>query len=112
MRGTNNILISDFYCTKCGQKGINVWRKRGSEREAGHLKKLWCFNCNEEVNFCEIKPNSSKYTYEDFKTEYEYGNFNEEGNRNIKYGELKGIIHNGEIKKQKTLFDVRDPGNR
>lgn len=112
MRGTNNILISDFYCTQCGNKGINIWRKRGNEREAGHLKKIWCFHCNKEVNFCEIKPNTMRYTYDDFKTEYEYGNFNEEGNRIMKYGELRRLIHNGQIEKQKTLSDVRDPGDR
>ena len=27
---------SDFYCLKCGKKGIPIARKIGSQREAGH----------------------------------------------------------------------------
>ena len=32
---------SEFYCTKCGKRGFDIPRKRGQEREAGHLKRLW-----------------------------------------------------------------------
>ena len=39
---TNNFLPSDFYCTECGRKGIPIIRIAGKEREAGHLKKLYC----------------------------------------------------------------------
>ena len=80
MKRSSNIIMSDFYCTKCGQKGLPVWRKSGSMREAGHLKKLFCFNCNEEVNHVECKP-FTKYTYEDFLLEFKNGNFTKEGNR-------------------------------
>lgn len=103
MRRTNTI-PSDFYCTQCGNKNINVWRNKGKEREAGHLKKLYCFTCGKEVNNVEIKPNASKYTFEDFCVEFEYGNFNEDGTRKIKYGELRSKIHNGKIEKQNTLL--------
>ena len=33
-------LESEFYCCKCGTKGIPIARKKGKAREAGHLKKL------------------------------------------------------------------------
>ena len=66
--------ISDFYCTKCGKKGFPVVRKVGKEREPGHLKKMYCLYCDEEVNMVEIK-SGGKYTLENFEIEYKGGNF-------------------------------------
>lgn len=90
--GKNAGELSEFYCTKCGQKGLPVWRKKGKMREAGHLKKLFCFNCNEEVNHVEIKP-FTKYDYNDFLLEFENGNFTEEGNRVLPYGLFRDKMH-------------------
>ena len=99
-----NTTMSEFYCVICGRRGLPVWRRNGRAREAGHLKKLWCLNCKQETNHAEIKP-FTKYDFEDFKLEFEYGNFDENGNRVRTYGELKGLIHNGKLEKQKTLGD-------
>lgn len=88
--------MSEFYCTQCGKRGIPVWRKVGSEREAGHLKKLWCIYCNKETNHVECKP-FTHYEYEDFLTEFEYKNFTETGERKQSYGELRADIHNNKI---------------
>ena len=67
---------SDFYCTSCGQKNmLTVSRKQGQAREPGHLKKLFCFNCKEEVNHAEVRPMIMTYTYEDFQEEFESGRF-------------------------------------
>ena len=99
-----NIISSDFYCTQCGTKNIPVYRTKGQEREAGHLKKLYCYTCEKEQNCVEIKPNSGKYTFSDFLIEFEYGNFDENGNRKMKYGELRSAIHNGYAKKQKEII--------
>ena len=41
-KNIRHIILSDFYCTKCGIKGIPVFRTVGTEREPGHLKKLFC----------------------------------------------------------------------
>ena len=60
---------SEFYCTKCGKRGFDIPRKRGQEREAGHLKRLWCLNCKEEHNHVECKP-WTKYDYSDFLLEF------------------------------------------
>lgn len=79
---------SVFYCTKCGQKGMPVLRRKGAEREAGHLKKLYCLNCKQEVNHVETKE-WTKYDHDCFLLEFEYGNFDEEGNRKIQYGFFK-----------------------
>lgn len=73
------IFKSDFYCTCCGKQGIPIARKIGKQREAGHLKKLFCLNCQKETNHVEIRPFGS-YQYEDFKEEYDLGRFID-GNR-------------------------------
>ena len=90
--------ISEAYCVKCKCKGIPIPRIRGKYREPGHLKKLYCLNCQEETNHVEIRPFSSDYNYEDFLLEIQYDNFDENGDRKVPYrifrGELKkkGII--------------------
>jgi hypothetical protein len=94
-RGRNNFLIdNEFYCTKCGNKGIPIARKKGQEREAGHLKKLFCLKCQEETNHVECKP-FSHYEHEDFLFEFENGNFTETGARKMGYGEFKHLMEFG-----------------
>lgn len=56
MAGGKNILVTDFYCTKCGAKGMPLARKKSKLREAGHMKKIYCIHCKEEVNHIEIRP--------------------------------------------------------
>lgn len=67
--------MHDFYCTKCGNKGLNIMRKDGQLREPGHLKKLYCLFCKEEVNHAEVRDIGQKYSYEDFRQEFELGRF-------------------------------------
>lgn len=105
----NKIIMSDFYCTQCGSKTLPIWRKKGREREPGHLKKLFCLKCGKEVNCVEIKP-CNNYGYAEFVEEFEYGNFSEEGLRIRPYKELRRLIDNEQIQKQKTLVNVRDSG--
>lgn len=71
---------SRFYCTKCGKEGIQIYRRAGKERASSHLKKIWCLNCKAEVNHVETK----EWTHYDkscFDLEFNYGNFDEDGNR-------------------------------
>ena len=75
--------FSDFYCTKCGHKGIPIIRREGHEKEPGHLKKLFCLYCNSEQNMVEVRQRG-RYTLEDFLTEFQNGNF-ENGLRKIPY---------------------------
>lgn len=107
----SNVIMSDFYCTQCGSKGLPVWRRRGAEREAGHLKKLFCLKCQTETNHIECKSNTH-YTNEDFYIEFEYGNFTPEGQRVRPYGELRRLINNDQITKVKTVADGRSSGIR
>lgn len=75
--GNNNktILTSDFYCTECGRKGIPIARKKGQEREPGHLKKLYCLCCGKETNHAEVRDIGSSYTKADFLEEFVLGRF-------------------------------------
>lgn len=91
----NKFIESEFYCTQCGTKGIPVLRTRGKEREAGHLKKLFCLTCGKEQNHVECKP-WTKYTHEDFLFEFEHHNFSEDGLRKMTYGQLKEKVRNEE----------------
>lgn len=80
----NDFTISRMFCCNCGKEGVPIGRKAGHYREAGHLKKLYCLNCQQEWNFVEIRP-FGDYDYNDFLTEFNYGNFDEEGQRKIPY---------------------------
>jgi hypothetical protein len=77
---SRNITTSDFYCTKCGRKGIPLARKQGQQREPGHLKRLYCLACGEETNHAEVRGIGSAYTKEDFMLEFALGRF-VDGNR-------------------------------
>lgn len=80
MPKNQKVTTSEFYCTKCGNRGIPIARRVGKQREAGHLKKLYCINCKETWNFAEIRP-FGEYDYNDFLSEFKNGNFDIEGNR-------------------------------
>lgn len=90
------MLMSNFYCTKCGKQGLSVWRTKGSGREAGHLKALYCPYCNETINHVECDAKSN-YTYKDFMIEFTHHNFTPEGTRVKTYNQLKGEIENAQI---------------
>ena len=82
-------LISEMYCTCCGNKGLTIPRKNGKTREPGHLKKLYCVYCQKECNHVEIRPFFSNYNYDDFKLEMKYNNFNAKGERKEPYNIFK-----------------------
>ena len=88
----NSYIISDFYCTKCGNKGIALPRKTKKIREPGHLKKLYCPYCREVVNHVECR-GIGKYDYDDFLIEFNNGNFDAEGNRKIPWRQFEASIN-------------------
>lgn len=65
--------VSEFYCVKCGAKGIPVARKMSQQRKGGHLKKLFCLNCKMETNHREIRAFDYDYTVEDLKEDIKNG---------------------------------------
>jgi len=91
--GSKLIVDNEFYCVKCSRRGIPIARKKGAEREAGHLKKLYCLNCKMETNHAECRPWSG-YTYEDFLLEFNNHNFDEDGNRILTLSEFRSKINN------------------
>lgn len=74
MPKTYNLSSSRFFCTRCGKEGIPINRKFGQFREAGHLKKLYCLNCKEDINHAEVR-DIGGYSEEDFKKEFKLGRF-------------------------------------
>ena len=92
--------FSDMYCTYCGKKGIPVQRHNGRDREAGHLKKMFCIYCQQERNMVEIRNFGSGYTLFDFEFEYEHNNFDENGNRIMSLGELRKEFRDEETSKE------------
>lgn len=99
-KNIRNITLSDFYCTCCGNKGIPVFRTVGQEREPGHLKKLFCLNCQDEKNMVEVR-SIGKYNLEHFWIEYEYGNFDKDGNRIEPWKQFVAKIRQEMIKNEK-----------
>ena len=91
----NNFTTSEFFCTQCGRRGIPIVRRAGRQREAGHLKKLYCLNCKEKHNFVEVRP-FGEYNQEDFEIEFKNGNFNKEGQRKLPYKQFLMLLRNGE----------------
>ena len=86
--------VSDFYCTQCGKQGIMIPRKVNAQREAGHLKRMYCLHCKQEHNFVEIRPFGMEYRYEDFLLEFENGNFGEDGLRKEAWKQFKRRFYN------------------
>jgi hypothetical protein len=53
---------------------MSLPRNRGKQRAPGHLKNLFCCNCQCQRNHVEIRPNC-RYTKEDFDLEFELGRY-------------------------------------
>lgn len=54
MKQTRTV-TSDFYCLRCGGKGIPLPRRESLQHETFHRKKLWCCYCGTMVNHVEIR---------------------------------------------------------
>lgn len=78
----NNQILTDLFCLNCGNKGIPIYRKKSSIREAGHRKALYCINCKETVNHYECRNINEIY---DFKQRFQSGEFAEEAKNSIMY---------------------------
>lgn len=111
MKGCDRLMTgltySDMYCTQCGKKNIPIQRKVGREREAGHLKKMYCIYCSKEVNMVEVRDFGSGYTKEDFVWEFENNNFDENGNRKLDFGLFRQKMNSEELKNEKIDNDGR-----
>lgn len=78
----------DFYCMKCGKKGIPLARKKGFQHGKMHRKKLYCLFCKEEVNHIECRTFAD---VEEFKENFEMGVYKDEAEESISYVRSSGI---------------------
>jgi hypothetical protein len=75
----------DFYCLKCGRRGVPLARKLGKQRGKWHRKKMFCFYCRVEVNHMECRTQDE---VDQFKKWFEEGKFIEEAQESIDF--IKG----------------------
>lgn len=106
----SNLSASQFYCVKCGSQGIPIYRRKGRQREPGHLKKLYCLNCGCETNHAEIKLFLGDYDYETFLIEFKNGNFTEDGLRKEPYRQFRAKIRQERDKNESNVYDGGDSG--
>lgn len=66
------MITHEFYCVRCGNRGIPIARNEAAQREKGHLKKLYCIHCKEEVNHYECR---NEQDVKKFKMKFERGDF-------------------------------------
>lgn len=64
--GRGNGVGSDFYCVKCGKKGMPIRRKQSKQKQAGHLKKLFCCFCKQDTNHYEVREYDVDFDYKKF----------------------------------------------
>ena len=96
MAKNKTVVKNDFYCVECGNRGIPAARTTRHQREAGHLKRMYCMNCHKETNMVEIKPYGDNYNLDLFLVEYKLGNF-KEGQRVISLSDFKQKLNNEEL---------------
>ena len=78
----------DFYCIKCGHKGIPLSRKQGHQHERFHRKKLFCIYCQQEVNHIECKNDED---VAEFKRNFENGVYKNEAEESVSYVRAGGF---------------------
>ena len=78
----------DFYCIKCGHKGIPLSRKQGHQHERFHRKKLFCIYCQQEVNHIECKNDED---VAEFKRNFENGVYKDEADESVSYVRAGGF---------------------
>lgn len=72
----------EFYCMKCGNRGIPLSRNRGHQHGRFHRKKIFCLYCQQEVNHIECKnPEDVK----EFQENFEKGVYEDEANESVSY---------------------------
>lgn len=74
------MLIHDFFCTQCGNKGISLPRKKGHQHKSGHKKNLYCIHCRQEVNHIECKTQADVIQ---FKEDFQKGVYADESKKSV-----------------------------
>lgn len=72
----------NFYCIRCGNKGIPLMRNKGFQHERFHRKKLYCPFCKQEVNHIECKTSEE---IEQFLMNFKDGVYKDEAEESINF---------------------------
>ena len=83
-----NLELNSFYCINCGNKSMELPRKRSCRRESFHRKDLYCPHCHLTVNHVEIKNEDERFEFLDM---FERGEFKNEAEESISHGRCAGI---------------------
>ena len=83
-----NMISHDFYCMKCGNRGIPLSRKRGHCHGKHHRKKLYCPTCRLEINHIEIRNYDELI---EFKENFAKGEYKDEAESSLNYIRNSGI---------------------
>lgn len=59
---TGQVEQTRLECPECGSI-MPIMRKRGKQKEEGHIKHMYCFKCKEVVGFVEIKDKDDNIAY-------------------------------------------------
>ena len=70
----SKVTISNFYCLCCFRK-MPLARRKSNMREKEHLKKIYCFGCNREVNHYEVREFDADFTLDNLKARVRSGEF-------------------------------------
>ena len=80
--------VHDFYCLKCGNKGLPIQRGRNLQREKFHRKKLYCIHCKEEVNHIECR---NELEVKKFLKNFKEGKYIDEADASISFIRGSGV---------------------
>lgn len=73
---------SEFWCIKCGNKGIPIMRERSRRRGPGHRKALYCITCRQTINHIETRNEEEARM---FREKYAAGEYAEEAERSVAF---------------------------
>lgn len=84
MAGSRNKMdtLSEFWCIRCGNRGIPIMREKGSIRSKGHRKALYCVRCRMVLNHIETRSGEEAQR---FREEFAAGKYAEEAEQSAAY---------------------------
>lgn len=81
-RRSGNFTLNSFYCLQCGEKSMELPRRRGYKYKKFHRKKLWCPKCGTTINHVECR-NEGEIL--EFKENFANGDYVEEAKESIEH---------------------------
>ena len=85
MARASKTILHHFYCSKCGNRGIDLQRKTCKDKGKFHKKKLWCIYCKDEINHIECRNEAEIIK---FKQDFKEGVYNDEAENSLSHVRL------------------------